>query len=138
MYLGGVRDDGKVGRPDGMKFDKHGNLFSTGPGGVWVFNPQGDVIGRINLPDKTSNLNWGDDDLQALYITCSTAVYACAARPAAGRWWIKNNALVRHSPVAYGVCLAFCLINDPYPPGITAQREIVLTVTHPPRGQANV
>ncbi len=68
-------DDGLVGRPDGMKFDKHGNLFSTGPGGVWAFNPQGDLLGRIYLPDKTSNLAWGDDDLQSLYITCSTAIY---------------------------------------------------------------
>jgi gluconolactonase len=68
-------DDGKVGRPDGMKFDKQGNLFSTGPGGVWVFNPQGDVLGRIYLPDKTSNLAWGDDDLQSLFIASSTKVY---------------------------------------------------------------
>ena len=58
-----------------MKFDKHGNLFSTGPGGVWVFNPQGDLLGRISLPDKTSNLAWGDDDLQSLYITCSKTVF---------------------------------------------------------------
>ncbi len=68
-------DDEKIGRPDGMKFDAQGNLFSTGPGGVWVFNPNGDLLGRIYLHDKTSNLGWGDADLRSLYITCSAKVY---------------------------------------------------------------
>jgi len=68
-------DDDKTGRPDGMKFDAQGNLFSSGPGGVWVFDPAGSLLGRISLPDKTSNLAWGDDDLRSLYITCSPAVY---------------------------------------------------------------
>ncbi|MBM3138069.1 MAG: SMP-30/gluconolactonase/LRE family protein, partial [Chloroflexi bacterium] len=67
-------DDKYIGRPDGMKFDLKGNLFSTGPGGVWVFNPNADVIGRIYLPDKTSNLAWGDDG-HSLYITSSPMVY---------------------------------------------------------------
>ena len=68
-------DDDFTGRPDGMKLDKSGNLFSTGPGGIWVFKPDGELIGRIFLPDKTSNLNWGDADRKTLYITCSTKVY---------------------------------------------------------------
>lgn len=68
-------DDEKIGRPDGMKFDAQGNLFSTGPGGIWVFNPDGDLLGRIYLPDKTSNLGWGGADLKTLYITCSATVY---------------------------------------------------------------
>ena len=68
-------DDEKIGRPDGMKFDVQGNLFSTGPGGVWVFNPNGDLLGRIYLPDKTSNLAWGGADMCSLFITCSAKVY---------------------------------------------------------------
>ncbi len=68
-------DDEKIGRPDGMKFDTRGNLFSTGPGGVWVFNPDGDLLGRIYLSDKTSNLGWGGADMKTLYITCSATVY---------------------------------------------------------------
>ena len=67
-------DDEYIGRPDGMKFDLQGNLFSTGPGGVWVFNPDADVIGRIYLPDKTTNLAWGNDG-HSLYITSSPKVY---------------------------------------------------------------
>jgi gluconolactonase len=67
-------DDEFNGRPDGMKFDLQGNLFSAGPGGVWIFNPDADVIGRIYLPDKTSNLAWGDDG-HSLYITASAVVF---------------------------------------------------------------
>ena len=68
-------DDDFGGRPDGMKIDHQGNLFSAGPGGVWVFNPQGELIGRIYLPDKTSNMAWGDDGLGSLFITSSSRVY---------------------------------------------------------------
>ena len=68
-------DNDFTGRPDGMKLDKSGNLFSTGAGGIWVFNPAAELIGRIFLPDKTSNLNWGDADRKTLYITSSTKVY---------------------------------------------------------------
>lgn len=68
-------DDKYGGRPDGMKVDKNGNLFSTGPGGLWIFNPQAELLGRIFFPDKTSNLAWGDDDLGTLYITSSSKVY---------------------------------------------------------------
>ncbi len=67
-------DDEFIGRPDGMKFDLQDNLFSTGPGGVWVFNPNAEMIGRIYLPDKTSNLAWGDDG-HSLFITSSPKVY---------------------------------------------------------------
>ncbi len=68
-------DDDMIGRPDGMKFDAQGNLFSTGPGGVWVFDPKGELLGRIYLPEKTSNLGWGGADMHSLFITCSSAVY---------------------------------------------------------------
>ncbi len=68
-------DDEYGGRPDGMKVDENGNLFATGPGGIWVFNPQAELLGRLFFPDKTSNLAWGDDDLGTLYITSSSKVY---------------------------------------------------------------
>jgi len=68
-------DDEHVGRPDGMKVDIHGNLFSTGPGGIWVLDKKANLLGRIFLPDKTSNLSWGDQDRKSLFITSSSAVY---------------------------------------------------------------
>jgi len=68
-------DEKQIGRPDGIKFDRDGNLFSTGPGGIWIFSKDAVLLGRIYLPDKTSNLTWGEDERNVLYITSSDKVY---------------------------------------------------------------
>jgi gluconolactonase len=64
------------GNPDGMKVDRKGNLYCTGPGGVWVLNPQGQHLGTIVTPEKPANCAWGDSDFRTLYITAKTSVYA--------------------------------------------------------------
>lgn len=64
----------RKGNPDGMKVDKHGNLFGAGPGGVYVFAPDGTHLGTIETGVRTSNVNWGDDG-SVLYISASTAIY---------------------------------------------------------------
>jgi gluconolactonase len=56
------------GLPDGLKFDRMGNLFASGPGGVWIFNPDGKLIGRIRLSDPASNCALTPDD-KVLFIT---------------------------------------------------------------------
>lgn len=63
------------GVPDGMKVDLAGNLFVTGPGGIWVWDSGGRHLGTILLPEQPANLAWGDADLGTLYITASTSVY---------------------------------------------------------------
>jgi sugar lactone lactonase YvrE len=63
------------GVPDGMKVDSEGNVYCTGPGGVWVFNDSGRVIGRIYMPEVTANLAWGGADWKTLYLTASTSLY---------------------------------------------------------------
>jgi len=63
------------GAADGMKVDVKGNIYSTAPGGVWVFSPQGDLLGIIETPEPPANIAWGDDDYQTLYITARTALY---------------------------------------------------------------
>jgi len=63
------------GNPDGMKVDSKGNLYSAGPGGVWVFSPAGKHIGNINPPEVPANLAWGDADGKTLYITARTGIY---------------------------------------------------------------
>ncbi len=60
---------------DGMKLDERGNVYVTGPGGVWVFDPEGHHIGTIGVPENVGNLNWGDEDWKTLYIPASTSVY---------------------------------------------------------------
>ncbi len=65
----------KRGVPDGMKVDIQGNIYSTGPGGVWVFSPSGEKLGLIETPETAANLAWGDADYKTLYITATSSLY---------------------------------------------------------------
>ncbi len=67
--------DKRPGGPDGMKVDRLGNVYSTGPGGIWVFSPEGKALGVILTPETASNVNWGGVDRKTLYITASSSVY---------------------------------------------------------------
>lgn len=64
----------RKGAPDGLKVDKHGNLFASGPEGIYVFAPDGTHLGTIETGVPTANCAWGDDGA-TLYITANTAVY---------------------------------------------------------------
>jgi gluconolactonase len=68
----GPKEDGV---PDGMKIDQKGNIFVTGPKGVWVWDAQGNHLGTIVMPEQPANLAWGDPDYGTLYITATTSVY---------------------------------------------------------------
>lgn len=85
----GVRDDGTLtlsrpffdvtaemaeGLPDGLKVDSQGNLFGTGPGGVWIFSPDGTHLGTIQPTEVPANVAWGDDG-STLYMTARTGLY---------------------------------------------------------------
>jgi gluconolactonase len=63
------------GVPDGIKVDKNGNLFVTGPKGIWVWDAKGNHLGTIVMPEQPANMNWGDKDYRTLYITATTSVY---------------------------------------------------------------
>jgi gluconolactonase len=63
------------GVPDGIRVDENGNLFMTGPKGIWVWNSQGRHLGTIEMPEQPANLTWGDADHKTLYITATTSVY---------------------------------------------------------------
>jgi gluconolactonase len=62
------------GLPDGMKVDREGNLYCTGPGGVWVFTPGGEHAGTIRPAEVPANCRWGDDG-KTLYMTARTGLY---------------------------------------------------------------
>jgi gluconolactonase len=62
------------GVPDGLKVDRQGNVFCTGPGGVWVCRPDGALLGRVVLPELPANLAWGEDG-SVLFLTARTSVY---------------------------------------------------------------
>lgn len=71
----GASSDEAPGAPDGMKVDRKGNIYSAGPGGVWIFSPSGEHLGTIRMPEKVGNVAWGDSDGRSLYITATTSVY---------------------------------------------------------------
>lgn len=69
--------DGNVveGRPDGMKVDPEGNVFCTGRGGVWIFDPHGNPLGTIEVPKKTANFAWGGSDWKTFFMACFDGLY---------------------------------------------------------------
>ena len=71
-----IRTEGEgFGAPDGMKVDVEGNVYCTGPGGIWVMNSEGKALGIIGLPDAPANFGWGDPDWKSLYITARPCIY---------------------------------------------------------------
>ncbi len=85
-----ISDDGKIhsgkifynvtdlvgqepGLPDGLKVDDQGNIFATGPGGIWIFNPDGNVLGKIKTGQATSNCAFGNNG-KSLFITADMYV----------------------------------------------------------------
>jgi gluconolactonase len=81
----GDGDLAKGGLVDGMKLDERGNVYVTGPSGVWVIGPDGTHLGTIEVPESVGNLNWGDDDWKTLYIPASTSVYRVRCKVSGNR-----------------------------------------------------
>jgi gluconolactonase len=73
------------GIPDGMKCDERGNVYVTGPGGVWVISPEAEHLGVIEVPENVGNLNWGGDDWDWLYLPSSTSLYRIQMKVAGNR-----------------------------------------------------
>ena len=60
---------------DGVKVDVQGNLYVSGPGGLWILSPEGKHLGTIVGPEHPHNLAWGDPDGRTLYLTAQTGLY---------------------------------------------------------------
>ena len=56
------------GLPDGLKIDRQGNIFATGPGGIWIFNKDFKLLGKFRVPEACSNIAFSPDE-KTLYIT---------------------------------------------------------------------
>ncbi len=69
-----VTAESEDGLPDGMKADVLGNLYCAGPGGLWIFSPDGKHLGTIKPGETPANCNWGNDGT-TLYITARTGLY---------------------------------------------------------------
>ena len=68
-------DHPQPGSPDGMKIDVDGNLYVAGATGIWIFEPDGTLLGVIVTPERPANCAWGDDDRKSLYITARTSLF---------------------------------------------------------------
>jgi gluconolactonase len=60
---------------DGIKIDKEGNLFVSAPGGLWILNADGKLLGKIVTPERPANMAWGDADAKTLYMTAHSSIY---------------------------------------------------------------
>jgi gluconolactonase len=81
----GDPDDHGPGICDGMKCDDRGNIWVTGPGGVWLVSPDGEHLGTVEVPEHTANLNWGGPARDVLYVTASSSVYRVRCNVAGNR-----------------------------------------------------
>ena len=70
-----VTGDEAEGVPDGLKVDEFGNLWGTGPGGIWVFSPDGRHLGTIRPTERPANLTFGGPDGMSLFMTAQTGLY---------------------------------------------------------------
>ena len=73
VFYDATANTSEKGLPDGLKIDKQGNVFATGPGGVWIFNKDGKVLGKIKIPEATSNCALSPDE-KTLYVTADMYV----------------------------------------------------------------
>jgi gluconolactonase len=71
-----MSSDEPEGVPDGMKIDVEGRVYCTGPGGTWVFAPNGDKLGIIKTPEVPANLCFGGPDMKTIFFTARTSVYS--------------------------------------------------------------
>ncbi|MDW8028892.1 MAG: SMP-30/gluconolactonase/LRE family protein [Armatimonadota bacterium] len=89
--LGEGRDlakmEGRDGAGDGMRVDEKGNIWATGPDGIWIFAPDGKLIGMLQLPEVPANLCFGGPDGKHLFITARTSVYLLKANVAGAKYW---------------------------------------------------
>ena len=80
MFASGIRSELEPGLPDGMKCDQRGNVWVTAPGGVWVYSPAGDLLGKVRLPEMVANLSWGGADFRTLFMTATHSLYAVTTK----------------------------------------------------------
>ncbi len=76
VFLDGLSDENVPGVPDGMKCDEQGNIWVTGPGGVWVFDSSANHLGVVEVDEVVANLHWGGADFHTLFLAASTTVRA--------------------------------------------------------------
>src|SRR6195256_6374143 len=80
VVASGIRSELEPGVPDGMKCDQRGNIWVTAPGGVWVYAMNGDLLGKVRVPELVANLSWGGADFRTLFMTATHSVYTVTTK----------------------------------------------------------
>lgn len=81
---------------DGIKVDQRGNVYVSGPGGLWILDEKGNALGVLRGPEHPHNLAWGDTDGRSLYLTAETGVYRLRLKVAGARALPKPVAMDRN------------------------------------------
>jgi gluconolactonase len=81
----GDGDLAKGGLVDGMKCDERGNIWVTGPDGVWVFAPDGEHLGVVEIPESVGNIHWGGPGWKWMFVPASTSLYRFQTKVAGRR-----------------------------------------------------
>jgi gluconolactonase len=76
----------RLGLPDGLKVDRDGNLWATGPGGVLIYTPDGRRLGRVETGQATANCAWGGPDGNVLYVTADSYLCRIETRTQGAGW----------------------------------------------------
>jgi gluconolactonase len=91
-----ITGDPATGVSDGMKVDAAGNIYVTGPGGIWIVTPDAEHIATIRFPEKPINLAFGGTDGRTLFVTAHTAVYSLRVRVGGTRFSELRTGSVKH------------------------------------------
>ena len=76
IFASGIKDSNLPGVPDGMKADAEGNVWVTAPGGLWVYSFEGELIGKVAIPEMAANFHWGGDGWDTLFVCAETSLYS--------------------------------------------------------------
>jgi hypothetical protein len=112
----GGKDEGV---PDGMRVDSAGNLYVTGPKGIWVWDAQGHHLGTIDMPEQPANLTWGDADYGTLYITATTSVYRLRTSTRGFIPYLSQAATVASPCTVTGPHASFSVAHVASPPALS-------------------
>ena len=100
-----VKADATLGRPepfvdltrepgedaiDGIKVDENGNVYISGPGGLWIFDNQGNCLGKLEGPEHPHNMAWGDAGHRSLYLAAQTGIYRLRLNIAGSGSWTRT------------------------------------------------